>query len=130
MSTSTSGRVFSGVFSDLITGCEGSDGLVMVALVDFEELKLKLCLSEGVVDDEVYGCFMHQVRRRPDVAEAEPRQGSRRSLTSIFERNKSLVLSRSACAGVTIGVIPDLSPTSSWKTAGISSQSLYDRKHA
>lgn len=42
ISTSTSGSVFSGVFSDLITGWDGSDGLVIVTLGVWRRLELGL----------------------------------------------------------------------------------------
>lgn len=96
ISTSTSGSVFSGVFSDLITGWEGSDGLVIMVLVNLKLLKLRLYLAKGVfVDDEVYGCFMHKVGRRPDVAEAEPRQGSAQSNLTVLK--KAWLFLRSVC---------------------------------
>lgn len=47
ISTSTSGSVFSGVFSDLITGWDGSDRLVIVALGVLEEVRVGIIAVGG-----------------------------------------------------------------------------------
>lgn len=47
ISTSTSGSVFSGVFSDLIPGWDGSDGLVIVALGVLEEVGVGIVTVGG-----------------------------------------------------------------------------------